>query len=153
MMSCMRRPYQMAVEAAGHFKQTRNGAILEVIVNIVVSVVMLKLFGIIGVLIGTFAAAMIRTLQYAFYSYKHILYMPRCGLLRSYGLYMLAFAVIVGAAFIAGIPVPESWLAWCIYSVVAVLWAVGVVLIVTLINNRPQLKEALQMLKKKTRRK
>lgn len=153
MMSCMRRPYQMAVEAAGHFKQTRNGAILEVIVNIIVSIVMLWLFGIIGVLIGTFAAAMVRTLQYALYSYKHILNLPRWGLLRSYGLYMLAFGVTVGAAFVVGIPVPTGWLAWCAYSVLAVLWAVAVVLTVTLINDRAQLKMALQILKKKIRRK
>ena len=153
MMSCMRRPYQMAVEAAGHFKQTRNGAILEVIVNIVVSVVMLKLFGIIGVLIGTFAAAMIRTLQYAFYAYKHILQLSRWGLLRTYGLYIVAFVFIVGAAFVVGIPVPSTWIAWCCYSVLAVLWAVAVVLVITLVNNRPQLTMALQMFKKKIRRK
>ena len=152
MLSCMRRPYQMAVEAAGHFKQTRNGAIFEVIVNIVVSVVMLKLIGIIGVLIGTLAAAMIRTLQYAFYSYKHIVNLSRWGLLRTYGIYILAFGVIVGLAFVVGIPTPGGWLAWCGYSVLAVLWAMVVVLIVTLINDRAQLKTALQMLKKKRRK-
>ncbi len=153
MMGCMRHPYQMAVEAAGHFKQTRNGAIFEVIVNVAVSVVMLKLFGIIGVLIGTFAAAIVRTVQYAFYSYKHVLKLSRWGLLRTYGLYMLAFAFIVGAAFVVGIPVPTNWLAWCGYSVLAVLWAVTVVLAVTLINDRAQLMSALQILKNKLRRK
>lgn len=153
MMGCMRKPYQMVVEAAGHFKQTRNGAIMEVVVNIVVSIVMLKLFGIIGVLIGTFAAAMIRTLQYAFYSYKHILNLSRWMLLRTYGIYMLAFVLIVAGALAFGLPVPTGWLAWCGYSVLAVLWAVAVVLVVTLINDRSQMMMAIRKLKKKLERK
>lgn len=69
---CIRLPYQMLVEAAGHFKQTRNGAVFEAILNIVLSIVLVVKFGIIGVTIGTFCALGFRTLQYAFYSSKNI---------------------------------------------------------------------------------
>ena len=152
MMGCMRRPYQLVVEAAGHFKQTRNGAILEIVINVVISLVMLYLFGIIGVIIGTFAACVVRTLQYALYSYKNILHMSRWLLLRSYGVYILAFIVIVGTAFLVGVPECMTWLSWCLYSAIAMVWAVAVVFAVTLLNDRAHLKQAIVRLKMKVRR-
>lgn len=70
---CVRLPYQMLVEAAGHFKQTRNGAIFESVMNIVISVGLVVKFGLIGVAIGTFFALVFRTGQYAIYSSDHLL--------------------------------------------------------------------------------
>lgn len=153
MMGCMRRPYQLIVEAAGHFKQTRNGAVLEAIINVVVSLVMLYFFGIIGVIIGTFFACVIRTLQYGFYSYKHFLNISRWRLLRTYGIYMLAFTVIVVTPFLVGIPEMPSWWLWCVYAVVAVIWAALVVLVVTLLNNYEQFVVAVGKFKKRAGRK
>ena len=73
-LACVRLPYQMLVEASGHFKQTRNGAIFEAVMNIVVSVLLVIKLGLIGVAIGTTCALTFRTMQYAFYSSKHILH-------------------------------------------------------------------------------
>lgn len=44
------------VNAAGHYKQSRKYAITEAVINIVLSMVLIRPFGIIGVLIGTVAA-------------------------------------------------------------------------------------------------
>ena len=71
---CIRLPYQMLVEAAGHFKQTRNGAIFEALMNIIVSVCLVIKFGLIGVAIGTFCALVFRTFQYAIYSSRKIMH-------------------------------------------------------------------------------
>ena len=70
--SCFRIPYQTLVEAAGHFKQTRNGALLEAILNIVISVSCVFKFGLVGVAIGALVATVFRSFQYAFYLSKHI---------------------------------------------------------------------------------
>ncbi len=41
---CIRIPYQAITRAAGHYSQTRNGAIFETILNIVVSLILVKPF-------------------------------------------------------------------------------------------------------------
>lgn len=70
--SCFRIPYQTIVEAAGHFKQTRNGAIAEASINIILSVILVWKYGLIGVAIGTLAATVFRSFQYAIYLSKNI---------------------------------------------------------------------------------
>lgn len=70
--SCFRVPYQTIVEAAGHFKQTRTGAIIEALLNITISVVLVIKFGLIGVAIGTLVATVFRSFQYAIYLSRHI---------------------------------------------------------------------------------
>lgn len=70
---CVRLPYQMLTDAIGHFKQTRNGAIFEAAMNIMLSVILVIKYGIIGVTIGTFCALLFRTFQYALYSSRVVL--------------------------------------------------------------------------------
>lgn len=71
--SCLRIPYQSVVEAVGHFKQTRNGAIFEAILNLTVSLLLIPRYGIVGAAIGTLSATFFRTMQYAYYLSKVIL--------------------------------------------------------------------------------
>ena len=70
---CVRLPYQSAVYAAGHFKQTRNGAIVEAIMNIGISVILVFNFGLIGVAVGTLVSMIFRTLQYVWYYHIRLL--------------------------------------------------------------------------------
>lgn len=71
-ISCFRLPYQSIVEAVGHFKQTRNGAMIEAGLNIVLSVILVIKFGMVGVAIGTLVATVFRSFQYAIYLSKNI---------------------------------------------------------------------------------
>lgn len=71
--SCIRIPYQNIVTVAGHFKQTRNGAFMEAILNIVISVACVFAFGLVGVAIGTLCANLFRTVQYVLYMSKNVL--------------------------------------------------------------------------------
>ena len=68
----VRLPYQAVVEAAGHFKQTKKGAIFEPVLNIGLSIIFVTRYGLVGVAIGTLAATLFRTLQYSIYMSKHI---------------------------------------------------------------------------------
>lgn len=70
---CVRLPYQSAVYAAGHFRQTRNGAIIEAVINIVLSIALVFKFGLIGVAIGTLVAMLYRTIQYIWYYHKRLI--------------------------------------------------------------------------------
>ena len=69
----LRMPYNDLIKMAGHFRQTRNGAIIEAIVNIIISIILIWRLGIIGVAIGTLCAMAIRTIQLVYYASKNIL--------------------------------------------------------------------------------
>lgn len=71
---CLRLPYNIMVLAAGHYKQTQMSAIIEAVINVVVSIVLVFKFGLVGVAIGTFVAMAYRTLYLVYYLSKNILY-------------------------------------------------------------------------------
>lgn len=70
--SCFRIPYETVVKSVGHYKQTRNGAILEAVINIIFSLLFVREYGLIGVAIGTLIASIYRTFMYAYYYDRNI---------------------------------------------------------------------------------
>lgn len=70
---CIRMPYVTVVQAAGHYKQTRNGAFMEAFINIGVSVILTWKIGLVGVMIGTLCANLFRTIQYSVYLSRNLL--------------------------------------------------------------------------------
>lgn len=70
---CIRLPYILLTNAAGHFKQTQVSAIIEAALNVITSVIFVVKYGLIGVAIGTTTAMLYRTLYLAFYTSKKIL--------------------------------------------------------------------------------
>lgn len=85
-LACVRLPYQNAVEGAGHFKQTRNGAIAEAIINLFSTIPLVIYFGCSGAVIGTIIATGFRSIQYAHYASRNIIH-------RSFKLYIKRMAV------------------------------------------------------------
>lgn len=72
-MHCLRLPYNIMVLAAGHYKQTQNSYIIAAILNIVISILTVKVCGLIGVTLGTLAAMTYQTIWLAFYNSKHLI--------------------------------------------------------------------------------
>lgn len=70
---CLRDPYISAVYTAGHFKQTAKFAYAEALMNILISIVLVKRFGIVGVAVGTLIAMIFRMIAHIFYLKKEIL--------------------------------------------------------------------------------
>ena len=70
---CLRLPYNQLVLAAGHFKETQRSAIIEASLNIIISIVLVRRFGLIGVAIGTFIAMAYRTFYLVWYLSRNII--------------------------------------------------------------------------------
>jgi O-antigen/teichoic acid export membrane protein len=70
---CLRLPYNMVVMAACHYKQTQRSAIIEALINVLVSVILVHQYGLIGVAVGTLVAMSYRTIYFAIYLQKNIL--------------------------------------------------------------------------------
>lgn len=69
----IRLPYSSITLAAGHFKETKVGAWIEALTNLILSIILVFKFGIIGVTIGTLVAMAIRTIEFMYHTSKYIL--------------------------------------------------------------------------------
>lgn len=72
-LSCIRMPSLNMITYAGHFKQTQWRAVIEMAINLLFSIVFVKVLGINGVVIGSILALMYRTIDVIVYSNKRIL--------------------------------------------------------------------------------
>ncbi len=70
---CFQLPYNTVVQAALHFKETQKSAIIEPIINLVISIILVKELGIVGVAIGTFISISYRTIYLAHYLSSNII--------------------------------------------------------------------------------
>lgn len=92
---CIRMPYSSLIFAAGHYKETRNGAIIEALINVIISSVLVFLYGLIGIAVGYLISVSIRTIQYIVYSKKNILNNNFDTSLQQFCIYVVCFAVII----------------------------------------------------------
>lgn len=126
----IRLPYNSLTLAAGHYKQTRNGAFVEAGINVVVSAVMVCFCGIIGVAIGTLAAMVFRTVQYVWYLSQNILERKMSVFFKRAGVSILCSALsIVIVKFLPHISV-TSYLTWAVYGIQTGFVTAAVVLLV-----------------------
>lgn len=73
-MYCLREPYVNVAYQSGHFKQLAKCAYLEAIINIVISLLLTRRFGLIGVAVGTLVSMTFRTIYQVWYLKKNILF-------------------------------------------------------------------------------
>lgn len=73
LLSCCRITSSNLIKLAGHAKQTIGRAVTEAVINLSASLILVKLLGIYGVLLGTIAALMYRTNDMIIYANRVIL--------------------------------------------------------------------------------
>lgn len=127
---CLRLPYNIMVMAAGHYKQTQVSAIIEAIINIVVSVSFVFRFGVIGVAIGTVAAMTYRSTYLAWYLSQNILNRNLFYYFKHVAVDVLVFALIytICGAFPANISTYFEWI------MLAIKYALLSILIIAVVN-------------------
>ena len=74
MIFCIREPYRVLVLAAGKFKETNVGAIVEAVINLILSILLIKRLGLIGVALGTILAILYRFIYLIIYLKNDVLY-------------------------------------------------------------------------------
>ena len=91
----IRHPFGCVVSAAGHYKETNTGAIGEVVINLALSLALVKPLGLIGVALGTFAAMSFRTIHTVWYLSKHILHRPLWRFLLKLACNLLVSGILI----------------------------------------------------------
>lgn len=72
-LSKIRVPASTLVIAGGFFKQTQNAALIEVVINVIISLIGIMYFGFIGVIFGTIVAMIYRIIHYVLFTSRKIL--------------------------------------------------------------------------------
>lgn len=147
---CIRQPYLTLVQATGNYEATKMGALLEALINIIISVLLVWKIGLNGVVIGTLIANLIRTNQFAFFVSKQILD-------RNISEYLLnllwagttGFIIYIIAGRITGIvQFSPSWIGWVYQALITFFVAVFIALCSSIICKRRVCMEALKLLQR-----
>lgn len=135
---CLQLPYNIVVQAAGHFKQTQTSAIIEPIINISISVILVAHYELIGVAIGMLASVFYRFCYLSLYLTKNIVF---------YKISTLVKRVVVDIIIVLGIILSCSLLSMA--SITYLSWTImavkvfSIALVITAIVNVFFYKEML----------
>ena len=94
---CIREIYITIALNGGKYKETQNGAIIECIVNLVISVLLVNQYGLIGVAIGTAIAMSVRCVFDVAYLSKNLIHRSVVKFLKS--ITVCTFSMIVSILF------------------------------------------------------
>ena len=144
----IRQPYNDLIKAAGHFKQTRKGAWLECIINIVISAILVNWLGLVGVAIGTIIAMAIRTAEFVYHANKNILERSIWESIKKILLVIVETIIIVLLSQLLPFKENSNYLNWGINAIMVVCVASAVTLALNSIFFRKELKEAARILKR-----
>ena len=125
-----RQPYSSVTFAAGHFKQLSKGAWIEAISNLTISIVLTFFIGIEGVAIGTLISITIRTIEFIYYTSKHLLKRKVSNSVKKVGVMLIEIVILF---FLCGtfvnISLIENYMEWiecaCITTVLSCVIVIG----------------------------
>lgn len=126
---CLRLPYNIMILAAGHYKQTQHNYIIAAVMNIVISIMGVKQFGLIGVTLGTMAAMVYQTVWMAWYNSKNFIQWPMHNFFKQMAT-DIATSVLIYIVSCNIIIQCYGYLDWIIVSIKATIIAVSVIILV-----------------------
>lgn len=145
---CLRVPYFRVIKAAGHFKETQNGAFISAGLNVVITVILVFKLGLIGVALGTLIAMIYHTIYFVLYLSNNILYRPVYFFLK----YLITDLVVIMISYMLTkgfMLCNESYLAWVILAIKVAIVVFLVTLIVNVIIYKKQMINMLSFFKRK----
>ncbi len=123
LLSCGRANCAADINYAQHFKLTQSRCIIEAVINIVVSVVCVNIWGIYGVLIGTIVALLYRANDMIIYANRRILNRSPWATYKRFISNVLVFILIsyITSLFKWNLDSYVSIILWAIISGIAIL--------------------------------
>lgn len=144
-MYCIRQPYLTLVYATGSYDQTKKGAAIEAVMNIVLSLTLVNFIGIAGVIVGTFFANLFRTTQFSIYVSKNILQRNIAVVIKRVVWVIINSVLIVGASLIIqhSVAFSETWWGWIMQAAIVFIIACIITVITSLVCYRDDFKRLL----------
>ncbi len=152
-MNQIRIPMLMTINISGKFKETQNGAILEAVINIVVSLFLFfqTNLGLKGLLIGTICSYLFRTLDIIIYVYHNIL---EDKITRYIKFIIVNIVIMVGMIYTLYFRYPISvsgYIHWFVKAIIIGMLTVIIYIFTNALLFNNQFREICKYLKKKCR--
>lgn len=128
------------IRAIGHFRQTQLSAIIETVLNIVVSIVFVFYYGLIGVAIGTLVALLYRTIYFIYYISKNLFRKTCLFYLRQSILIITSFVISFFILYKVNLDI-RNYFDWVIKSCYISLLVLIILIILNLVINFKFVKE------------
>lgn len=129
LLNNIRLPQMTMINAAGHFKQTKYRALIEVIINVVASLILVNFLGLIGVLIGGMCSYAYRTIDYIFYAPKYVTKLPvKDTVIRIIRMLVLGLIIILPFETVIQLQT-DNIIEWVIWGCIVAGWS-GIIVFV-----------------------
>lgn len=127
-ISSIRVPQLTIVTAAGHFKETKSQAIIETAINLTLSIILIKMFGINGALLGAIGSYSYRTIDFILYTNKRILSRSFKETLRPiYHNIISSILIIMFFKYLINISI-DNWFEWITWGVIISIFSFIIIL-------------------------
>lgn len=142
-LNALRVPQATVVGAAGHFRNTRYRALIEVIINLSVSLICVMLFGMTGVLMGGICSYTYRTIDYIIYTPKYITKLSVNETInRIIRMFITAMIIIAPFEFKISIKV-NSIIEWICWGIIVSIWSAIIVFIINYVTDKDNIKSLI----------
>lgn len=143
---CLRLPYNIMILAGGHYKQTQSNYVIAAIINIVVSVLAVRKWGLVGVAVGTVIAMFYQTIWMAIYNSKNLIQWPFRNFVKQI---LIDIITVVILYFVTKFLVMDSisYFAWILFGIKVSIIGCLVILIVNSIFYREHVQNLIWKLK------
>lgn len=147
---CLRLPYNIMVLSAGHYKQTQASAIIEMSINLVLSILLVSKFGLIGVAIGTLVAMTYRTIYLAYYLSNNIIEYKFLVFSKHIVVDLIIFCIVFIIITNINIDLTNvSYLSWFVLALKVFFITFSIVTIVNIIFYKTNVIDILNIFRKK----
>ena len=147
----IRQPYYDLVKVAGHFKETRKGAIIEALSNVIISILLVFKFGLVGVAIGTLVAMSIRTIEIAYYTHKYILNRSIINFIKLMILIIIEFLIIIFIYSIMPKIIINNYFDWIMEAIILFIISSIIIILINSLFYREELKIIINKIKQNRR--
>lgn len=141
-MYCFRIPYNTIVCAACHYRETQTSAIIEMVLNIVISLVFVHEFGLVGVAIGTIVAMTYRTFYFVWYLKENILARSPFHFVKHLVIDVLQILLIIAISSFVQLKI-DNYIQWIVLAIIDCAIATFVVITINVICYSYEMKQTL----------
>lgn len=117
----LRNPYANLAYGANKFKDITLHAVIEVLINIALSLILVPSLGIIGVAIGTIAAMTYRTVYQIVYLRKKILKRPFSKSMKRFMIFAIATIIAIFTSMAVTFEAIDTFTLWVKYAIVYII--------------------------------
>lgn len=130
---CLKIPYNMMILVSGHYKETQHCFIITALINIVLSIVLVKEWGLVGVALGTLFALLYQTIWLLRYCVTVLVHIKKSIIIKQ----MLNSLLISGISILLCLGINRTCidvLAWVLLAIkVTLIWGTVAVIVNTLL--------------------